>query len=66
MTTVYIDGGCTHNNQKDATKREMIFVVLSEDEIVLVEGYASGGSNNIAELLAVRAALAWAKTNGIT
>jgi ribonuclease HI len=49
------------------TKREMVFVVMNEDgSEVLAEKTASGGSNNIAELLAIREAMLWAKNRNIT
>ena len=61
---LYTDGGCSHNDQLDVSKREMIAVVTDSTGAVLVERFQHGGSNNIAELLAVKEALAWAKDHG--
>ena len=63
-TLLYTDGGCTNNDQPDIRKREMIAVVSDSNGSVLVETYLHGGSNNIAEFLAVKEALVWAKENG--
>jgi ribonuclease HI len=62
--TLYVDGGCSHNNQHDASKREMIAVVSDSNGNVLSETQAHGGSNNIAELLAVKEGLVWATEHG--
>lgn len=59
-TILYTDGGCSGNDQLDASKREMIAVVSDSNGNVLVETQVHGGSNNIAELLAVKGALVWA------
>ena len=58
---LYTDGGCSNNDQPDASKRAMIAVVTDSTGTVLVEQRQHGGSNNIAELLAVKDGLAWAK-----
>jgi ribonuclease HI len=63
-TILYTDGGCSGNDQPDASKREMIAVVSDSNGNVLVEIQVHGGSNNIAELLAVKEALAWATEHG--
>lgn len=63
-TTLYVDGGCSRNNQLDASKREMIAVVSDSNGNVLSETHLHGGSNNIAELLAVKEALVWATEQG--
>jgi len=57
---LYVDGGCTGNGQKDLARRRMVAVVTAEDGAVLSEQTAEGGSNNIAELMAIRDALNWA------
>jgi ribonuclease HI len=56
---IYTDGGCAGNEQKDLTRRRMIAVATDERGAVLTETKQAGGSNNIAELLAVRDALSW-------
>jgi ribonuclease HI len=66
MILLYTDGACSGNNQPDITKREMRAVVTSESGQVLMETSEPGGSNNIAELMAVRDALVWANENGHT
>lgn len=63
-TILYTDGGCSGNDQPDASKREMIAVVSDSNGNVLMETQVHGGSNNIAELLAVKEALVWAKEHG--
>jgi len=63
-TILYTDGGCSGNDQPDATKREMIAVVSDSAGNVLVEAQAHAGSNNIAELLAIKEALVWATERG--
>jgi len=64
-TILYTDGGCSGNDQPDASKREMIAVVSDSNGNVLVETQVhNGGSNNIAELLAVKEALLWATEHG--
>jgi len=42
----------------------MHYAVTEANGTVVVEGSESGGSNNIAELIAVREALKWAKSQG--
>ncbi len=64
MTTLFTDGGCTHNDQPDPSKREMVAVVSDSTGAILVETRQRGGSNNIAELLAVKEALTWATEHG--
>lgn len=56
----YIDGGCSGNGQRDIQARRMIAVVTDDAGVVLSEHEKAGGSNNIAELIAVRDALALA------
>jgi len=63
-TILYTDGGCSGNDQPDTAKRKMIAVVTDSSGNVLVEGQVRGGSNNIAELLAVKEALVWATEHG--
>ena len=63
-TILYTDGGCSLNDQPDASKRQMIAVVSDSNGNVLMETEAHGGSNNIAELLAVKEALVWATEHG--
>lgn len=62
---LYVDGGCSGNAQKDMTKRRMVSVVTDESGRVLIEKLEQGGSNNIAELLAVKEALVWAYVNKV-
>lgn len=62
---LYIDGGCEGNSQPDMHKRRMVAVVTRADGSVVSEQRAEGGSNNIAELLAVRDALLWCQDSGI-
>ena len=56
---IYTDGGCTNSNQKDQSIRQLIMVATDDSGEVLVERIINGGSNNIAELLAVLYALEW-------
>jgi ribonuclease HI len=58
---LYVDGGCSANGQLDLTKRRMVAIVTDDQGVVLSERHLSGGSNNIAELIAVRDALIWAR-----
>jgi ribonuclease HI len=64
MKILYTDGGCSRNWQKDPELRKMISVVTDDSGKPLVEKKNWGGSNNIAELLAVKEALMWALNNG--
>ena len=59
---LYIDGRCNNNSHK--FYRKMIFVVVDEFGNKLSERTEESGSNNIAELLALREALIWANENG--
>jgi ribonuclease HI len=65
MKILYTDGGCTNNNQTDVAKRVMSVAVVDDrgDEL-LVLNEECGGSNNIAEFLAVKEALTWVKQQG--
>jgi len=54
---LYIDGGCSGNDSKDIYRRRMVAVVTDKHGNVLSEQEESGGSNNIAELIAVRDAI---------
>ena len=56
---LYVDGGCSGNDQKRLGDRRMVMVVTDEHGTVLSETTTPGGSNNIAELYAVRDALQW-------
>ena len=60
---LYTDGGCAGNDQRDLSKRKMISVVTNQFGDVLVDKHQEGGSNNIAELQAVKEALLWAITH---
>ena len=53
-TILYADGGCSGNDQPDLSKRKMVAVVSDEHGTVLIEKHEHGGSNNIAELIAVK------------
>jgi ribonuclease HI len=64
MKILYTDGGCSGNETKDVSKRRMVMVVTDESGLVLSERSSDGGSNNIAELEAIRDALLWAESNG--
>lgn len=63
-TILFSDGSCLGNHQPDPTKRMMVAVVTDSSGGVLIEKHEHGGSNNIAELWAVREGLAWAAENG--
>ena len=65
LLVLYVDGGCSGNGQRDLSKRQMVSVVTDEHGEVLSEKIESGGSNNIAELIAVRDALRLATSAGI-
>lgn len=60
---VYIDGSC--ENIFPVENRTMWVVVVDENGNLLTEDYEYGGSNNIAELLAVKKALSYAADNNI-
>ena len=62
--TLYVDGGCIGNAQRDITKRKMVSVVTKKDGTVVVEEHNEGGSNNIAELIAVKEALKYCLSVG--
>ena len=62
---LHTDGGCSNNNQLDLTKRKMVAVVSDDAGNVLIEKTQEGGSNNIAELLAVKEALMWCFVNKV-
>ena len=62
---LHTDGGCSNSNQKDMSIRKMIAVVTDVAGNVIIEKTQEGGSNNIAELLAVKEALIWCVNNGI-
>lgn len=61
----YIDGGCSGNNQKKLSKRKMVSVVADKNGIILAEITGNGGSNNIAEFLALEAALQFCLNNKV-
>lgn len=63
---LYVDGGCSANNQTDMAVRHMVAVVTDDQGVVLSEQTQPGGSNNIAELMAVRDAMLWARSKGVT
>ena len=65
MKILHTDGGCSFNGQKDISKRKMVSVVSDEQGKVLIDKHVEGGSNNIAELLAVKEALLWCVVNGV-
>src|SRR5260370_16905287 len=64
-TILYTDGGCSGNDQPDLSKRKMVAVVSDEHGTVLIEKHEQGGSNNIAELIAVKEALLCCGVNKI-
>jgi ribonuclease HI len=64
-TTLYADGGCAGNEQRDCFKRKMVAVVSDDQGHILIDKHQEGGSNNIAELLAVKEALLWCVANKI-
>lgn len=66
MPELYVDGGCSGNGQRDLARRQMVMVVTDAAGVVLSERQESGGSNNIAELLAVRDAVRWSVAAGLT
>lgn len=50
---LYIDGGCSNQSQKNQDIRDMVWIITDEDGKELFEGKHLGGSNNIAEFLAL-------------
>ena len=64
-TILYTDGGCAGNEQRDCSKRKMVAVVSNDQGHILVDKHQEGGSNNIAELLAVKEALLWCVANNV-
>lgn len=64
-TILYTDGGCAGNEQRDCSKRKMVAVVSDDQGRILIDKHQDGGSNNIAELLAVKEALLWCAENTI-
>lgn len=66
VSILYVDGGCYGNRQKDLAQRSMRYAVARIDGSIVVEGSAEGGSNNIAELIAVVEAVKWAKSQDWT
>jgi ribonuclease HI len=65
MVVLYVDGGCSGNGQTDMSKRRMVSLVTDDTGDVLRDESREGGSNNIAELIAVHLALNWCESNGI-
>jgi ribonuclease HI len=61
----YTDGGCSGNDPLDLPKRKIVAVVSDEHAKILIDKHQEGGSNNIAELLAVNEALLWCSVNRI-
>jgi ribonuclease HI len=61
---LYTDGGCSGNDSKDVSKRMMVMVVAEPDGTIVSERSCAGGSNNIAELEALRDALVHAVAVG--
>jgi len=62
---LFIDGGCSGNDQKDMRKRRMISVVADERNNILIEEKSRGGSNNIAEFIALYEAIKYCVENKI-
>jgi len=54
---LHIDGGCSGNKQKNYHKRSIISVVTDINGNVLIEKTEKGGSNNIAEFIALKEAV---------
>lgn len=65
QTILYTDGGCAGNEQLDCSKRKMVAAVANAQGHILIDKHQEGGSNNIAELLAVKEALLWCVENKI-
>lgn len=64
---LYVDGGCSGNNQLDLSKRSMVAMVTNDrGEVLVEESSTGGGSNNIAELWAVVLALDWCAFNAVS
>lgn len=63
---LYVDGGCSGNGQRDLAQRRMVAAVTDADGTVLRKMASDGGSNNIAELWAVKLALDVAVERGLT
>lgn len=61
---VYTDGGCSGNGQRRLSLRRMVAVVTDDRGTVLVEKEEAGGSNNVAEFLAVKEAMVYAVAHG--
>lgn len=64
MKILYVDGGCSGNHLKDKKDTKMVSVVSDEQNNILSEEKNDGGSNNIAELIAVRNALSYCFKEG--
>lgn len=62
---LYIDGGCTNNNQKNLNLRKMVSVVSDDKGNILIEKENVGGSNNIAEFIALKEAMLYCAKNDI-
>lgn len=57
----FTDGGCSGNWQQDYSKRSMVWVATDQfGDVLLDRQEEHGGSNNIAELLAVRDVIKYA------
>jgi ribonuclease HI len=63
---LYTDGGCSANWQKDMSKRKMVSVVSDAAGLPIWEKHLQGGSNNIAEIVAVWGALKCCQRMGIS
>ena len=61
----YIDGGCYGNGRKDIKKRKMISVVSDSGGEILIEEPNLGGSNNIAEFIALERVMEYAIANNL-
>lgn len=62
---LFIDGGCSNNNQMNQNLRKMVSVVSDEKGKILVEKESQGGSNNIAEFIALKEAMLYCAKNNI-
>ena len=65
MVTIYTDGGCEGNGQRDLAQRHMRSVARLDTGEIIADEHTDGGSNNIAELRAVCLALRWAREQGL-